>query len=119
MKDFMFIFRGSMFDAKLGKPSPEQIQSQMSEWNTWMAGIAKEGKLISGQPLAMGGKHVNGPARKLTDGPFIEGKDIVGGYLLVKADHLDEAVEISKGCPILKSEDGSVEVREILAVPII
>ena len=49
----------------------------------------------------------------VTDGPFMEGKEMVGGYLICKADSLEEAVEISKGCPILEYESGIVEVREI------
>jgi hypothetical protein len=117
MKEFMFVFRGSVQNEEVfANQSPEQMQAEMAKWNTWMGTIAQQGKLIGGQPLSPKGKVLKGTSKKLTDGPFIEGKDIVGGYLLIKASDLNEAVEISKGCPSLNSPDGSVEVREIMPV---
>jgi hypothetical protein len=118
MKEFMFVFRGPASDAeRIAKLSPEEMQADMAKWNTWMGNIANSGKLIGGQPLYPHGKVVKGASRKLTDGPFIEGKDIVGGYLLVKANDLLDAVEVSKGCPALEGPNGSVEIREIQPIP--
>jgi len=51
--------------------------------------------------------------KAITDGPFGETKDLVGGYLLVTAANLDAATELARGCPIFESETGSVEVREV------
>ena len=117
MKEFMFVFRGSMQNEEaFANQSPEQMQAEMAKWNTWMGNIAKQGKLIGGQPLYPQGKVLKGTSKKLTDGPFIEGKDIVGGYLLIKANDINDAVEISKNCPSLESETGSVEVREIMPI---
>ncbi len=117
MKEFMFVFRGDMQNEEaFARQSPEQMQAEMTKWNNWMGSIAKDGKLIGGQPLYPHGKVLKGTSKKLTDGPFIEGKDIVGGYLLIKANDIGEAVEISRGCPSLDSADGSVEVREIMPV---
>ena len=115
MKEFMLVFRSSMHNEEVfANQSPEEMQAELAKWNTWMAGIAQQGKLIGGQPLYPKGKVLKGTSKKITDGPFIEGKDIVGGYLLIKATDINDAVEISKGCPSLNSSEGSVEVREIM-----
>ncbi len=76
-----------------------------------MGGLTEQGKFVAAQPLEQSGKQVTGDKKIVTDGPFIEGKEMVGGYLICKADSYDEAVEMAKGCPILEFEDGNVEVR--------
>ena len=115
MKEFMYIFRGAIANEQaFAKLSPEDMQKEMQKWNAWMGKLASTGQLIGGQPLAPEGKVLKGTAKKVTDGPFTEGKDIVGGYLLIKAQDFSEAVELSKGCPSLQGEDGTVEVREII-----
>lgn len=117
MKEFMLVFRGARQNEEaFARQSPEQMQAEMAKWNNWMAVIAKDGKLVGGQPLHPQGKVLKGTQKKLTDGPFIEGKDIVGGYLLIKANDFDDAVQISRGCPSLDGPDGSVEVREIMPI---
>ena len=90
------------------------MQAEMELWRGWMGKLAEQGKLIDGQPLFPEGKVLTGTRKKLTDGPFVEGKDIVGGYLLIKAKDYNEAVELSKDCPQLNSDDGTVEIREIM-----
>jgi hypothetical protein len=77
-----------------------------------MGQLAQEGKLHSpGAPLQNAGKVV-AKGSVVTDGPFTEGKEIVGGYLIVKAKDINEAASISKGCPIFEV-GGTVEIREI------
>ena len=66
-----------------------------------------------GQPREHTGKLVKGKQKTVTDGPFAEAKDIVGGYTLIEARDLDQAVELSKGCPIFEFE-GAVEVRPVM-----
>lgn len=78
-----------------------------------MGALKEQGKLLGAQPLTPEGKVVRGSKKVVSDGPFMEGKEMVGGYLACKADSLEEAVEISKGCPILEFDNGIVEVREI------
>ncbi len=117
MKEFMLVFRSlKQNEEAFAQQSPEQMQAELAKWNAWMADIAGNGKLVGGQPLYPHGKVLKGTSKKLTDGPYIEGKDIVGGYLLIKADSMDDAVAISRGCPALASADGSVEVREIMPI---
>lgn len=117
MKTFMLLFRGSIQNEQAFlQQTPEEMQKEMALWNVWMEGIAKQGKLIGGEPLFPHGKVLRGTAKTVTDGPFTEGKDICGGYLVIKSESYDDAVAISKGCPTLNADSGSVEVREIMPI---
>jgi hypothetical protein len=111
MKEYLFLFRGG--DAMDAEKSPEQFQLHMQRWMEWMGDLASKGKLVGAQPLDSSGKIVKGNKKLVTDGPFMEGKEMVGGYMICKADNYDEAVDVSKGCPILEFDDGQIEVREI------
>lgn len=113
MTKFMYLFRGG--DARRAEQSPEEMQAHMEVWKTWMGNLAGKGQLVDGLPLGSGGKVVVSAGDTITDGPFAEGNDIVGGYLIVNANTMDEAVDISKGCPIFEHE-GTVEVREIMSM---
>ena len=113
MKDFLYLFRGGEDAHAMEKNAgPEAWQQHMMKWKSWMDGLVADGKYVDGQPLAMSGSVIKGSERNLTDGPFVEGKDVINGYLLIKAKDLGEASELAKGCPILDIV-GSVEVREI------
>ena len=109
MKDYLLLFRGGDY----GTQSPEESQAHMQRWAAWMTELSREGKFVGAQPLTKTGKQVKGSKKVVSDGPFIEGKETVGGYLICKADSFDGAVEISKDCPILEFDSGIVEVREI------
>ncbi len=113
MKEYLFIFRGC--DNPDAFDSPQIMQESMLKWKTWIDSIAANGKYITGQPLLPDGKVVSGKRTKITDGPFAEGKEIVGGYFLIRAESMEDAVEISKGCPGFEF-DGSVEIREVMAM---
>lgn len=112
MKEFLFLFRGGDAGRLSAQQSPEQWQQHMMKWKAWMESLTKEGRFSGGQPLDKEGKVLTGTKKKLTDGPFVEGKEIVGGYVQVKARDLNEATEIAKGCPIFE-HDGIVEVRPV------
>lgn len=111
MKEYLFLFRGG--DGNTSKQSPEKWQLHMQKWMHWMGGLQQKGQLISAQPLDGGGKQITGTKKIITDGPFMEGKEMVAGYLMCKANSYDEAVSIATGCPILEFDNGKVEVREI------
>src|SRR4051794_36833679 len=100
MKDYLLLFRGGE-GAELQK-SPEAWQAHMQRWMRWMGGLQQQGKYTGGQPLENSGKQIFGTKKVVSDGPFIEGKEYVGGYLMIKADNLDSATELSKDCPILE-----------------
>ncbi len=110
MKEFALIFR--LHDISGFKPSPEQMQERMN----WLAGIAAQNKLADkGNTLlpAPGSAKTVRPDDVVTDGPYTEIKEFVSGYIVVKADTIDEAVEMARSNPIFKI-GGNIEVREVL-----
>jgi len=111
MEKFIYLFRGGQNHAHNAKNS-QAAADNMKAWMTWMDGLAKKGILQGGEPLQPTGKQVSGKNKVVTDGPFVEAKEMVGGYLIVQAKDIDEAVEFSKGCPIF-AEEGKLEVRPL------
>jgi hypothetical protein len=110
MKEFALIFR--LKDISDFKPSPEQIQERMN----WLGSIAAQNKLVDkGNTLlpAPGTAKTVKPDNILTDGPYTEIKEFISGYIIVRAESIDEAVEMAKGNPIFKI-GGNIEVREVL-----
>jgi len=109
----MLFFRSSLpNEDAFQSMSPEEMQAEIQKWNTWIGGIAAQGKLVSSEGLYPSGKVVNGSKHVITDGPFVESKEIVGGYLMMHAASMDEAIEAAKGCPVFERE-GRVEVRQV------
>ena len=114
MSNFLFLFRGG--DENMRNLSQEEKETHMILWQKWMGKLVEEEHLIDGLPLDRKGKVVGNKGEVVTDGPFIEGAEMIGGYLIVSAKDLAEAVEISKGCPIFDYEGSTVEVREIMSM---
>ncbi len=112
MKEFMMIFRSEVNES-FG-PSPEQMQSNIKHWQDWIGGIAAQGKLAGANRLSFEGKTLK-PNTVIADGPYAEVKEIIGGYIVVKAADIDEAMEMAEGCPIL-THGGNVEVRTVLSI---
>jgi hypothetical protein len=108
MPNFLYLFRGG--DRR--SLSAQELQENMSKWGVWIKQLSQDGRFKGGDPLADTGKILSGKRKAVTDGPFGETKDVVGGYLLVTAPTLDDAIELARGCPIFEY-DGSVEVREL------
>lgn len=106
MKKYLYVFRGG--DEGFAEQSPEQIQAHMQRWGEWMGKHSAEG-----HQLHQEGKVVGKGGSILTDGPFAEGKEVLGGYVIISANDMDHAIEISKGCPIFEF-GGTTEVREIM-----
>jgi hypothetical protein len=80
--------------------SPEEIQKAIDEFYRWLSQLVEEGKMKRGQRLGIGGKTVS--RKGITDGPFGEAKEVVGGYWSILAGSLEEAAEIASGNPCLK-----------------
>lgn len=111
MKDFLMIFRNSSTPESR---SPEQMQNTMKQWQEWMGGIAAQNKLVdAGNRLAADNSCVVKPGNVVTNGPYVEMKEAVGGYTMVRAGSAEEAAELAQSCPILKV-GGSVEIREVI-----
>jgi len=110
--EYMLLFRGGDWDKGLTK---EELQQAMDRVMAWFEGLNERGKIKGAQPLGDQGRVISGTdGRFVVDGPFTETKEAVGGYLVLQADSLDEAVEIARLMPTLRYGI-SVEVRPILA----
>ena len=110
MKDFLLPFRGGL---DFTKAPQEQVQQVIQKWQGWVEDLTRKGIYNGGERLARNGASVmRGSTKQVIDGPFAEGKEIVGGYISIKADNLQQAIEISKDCPIFNF-DGIVEIREV------
>ena len=113
MKEYLFIYRNDY--SSLPKATPEQMQAEMKRWMDWLGGIAAQNKLTAaGHQLAGTGKQVK-PGDVVTNGPYSEIKEVVGGYSIVKAAGYEEAVAMAKGCPGLQMGT-HVEVRELVSM---
>ena len=96
--------------------SPEQMQAWMKQTMDWIGGIAAQNKFVSGTGLPFEGAKVittKSSKQVVTNGPFGDIKETIGGLIVVKADSFDEAVEFAKGCPVLQGEGNSMEIRKI------
>lgn len=114
MSQFLYLYRMTPPARQEAMGTPERAQQNMQRWMKWMADLDAKGHLKDrGQPLEHSGKVVSGQKKTITDGPFTEAKDLVGGFSIVEARDIDQAVELSHGCPILDG-GGSVEVRPIM-----
>jgi hypothetical protein len=109
MSEYLFLYRGGQ------RPdSPQEAQQVMQKWMAWLQDLNQRGHIRDrGQPLEPTGKVVTGKQKTVTDGPFAEAKDLVGGYTLIDAADLNQAAELSKGCPVF-DRGGSVEVRPVM-----
>jgi hypothetical protein len=117
MSEFVFLFRSTTEDQREAMGTPERAQRSLQTWLTWIRDLEANGHLNNpGQPLAVGGKVVRGKDRVVTDGPYVEAKDLVLGFLIVDARDLAQAVELAAGCPMLEGS-GSVEVRPVGTMP--
>jgi len=109
MSEFVFLYRGGE-----RATSPAEGEKVMQKWVAWMTELGQNGHMKDrGQPLEETGKVVRGKQKVVTDGPYTESKDLVGGYTLIEAKDLAQAAELSKGCPIFET-GGLVEIRPVM-----
>jgi hypothetical protein len=110
MNEYLFIYRGGIPDGP--PPSAEQMEGVMKRWTAWFGKLGEEGNLKDwGAPLQREGKRI-AAGGSITDGPFTEGKEVVGGYSIIKANDLAHAAQLAQTCPMIV-DGGSVEVRAI------
>jgi hypothetical protein len=108
---YMLLFVGMDWHKGL---SPEQTQKVSEDWMAWFKHLMKEGKAVAGHPLGFEGKSVSGKNRAVTDGPFAEAKEAIGGYFMLDVATMEEAVAIAQRCPGLPF-GARVEVRPVLS----
>ena len=107
---YMLIFRGTDWYKGL---SPEQMQQVFDRWMKWFNGLKTEGTALAGNPLEPQGKVVSGTnGRVVSDGPFTESKETIGGYFLLNVATMDQAVAVAQQCPGLP-HGIRVEVRPV------
>jgi hypothetical protein len=120
MSQFVLLFRSTNTVAENAMGTPEAAQKSMQAWLAWIRDLEAKGHLRNpGQPLERTGKVVRGKAGKspmVTDGPYVEAKDMVLGFIVIEARDLAEATDLSTGCPMLAGE-ASVEIRPVAEFP--
>jgi hypothetical protein len=106
---YLVLFRNQPAGGQLG-PSPEQMQQMFAAYKTWMEKF-KDDILDMGDKLKSEGRVVT--ASGVADGPFVETKEVVGGYMIVSAENYDDAVEVVRACPAVHAPGVSLEIREL------
>ncbi len=113
MSEFVLLYRNTTEGRRETMGSPDKMQQTMKKWRAWFDDMTRKGCLKNiGQPLDDAGKVVGGKLKAMTDGPYAETKDIIGGFSLIEARDLEEAAQIASACPVIES-GGSVEVRPV------
>ena len=109
MAKFLFVYRGAC--PKVGQMTPEERQQFMQRWEKWIGqGVQKGWMVDPGDGLTQEGRVV--AARVVTDGPFVESKEVVGGFSIIEAETIQAAALLAKGCPNVLV-GGTVEVRPL------
>ena len=117
MSGFVLLFRSTEAEHLEAMGTPERAQISLQAWLAWIRELESNGHLKQrGQPLERTGSVVRGRNKVVTDGPWVEAKDMVLGFMVIEASDLAHAIEISKGCPIVEG-GGSVEVRPVMTLP--
>lgn len=110
LQDFMMLFR---LEPNMNyQPTANDLAEQKKQWGSWIGGIASQAKLVTTNQLGFEGKQVDADL-SVKEGIHMANNTIVGGNMVVKAQSIDEAMDMAKGCPIL-AMGGSVEVRSII-----
>lgn len=112
MAKYMFIYRSSK-DQHKKEMSPDQMQQIMEAWNGWIGkGMEEKWMVDAGDALNLEGRIVN-HEKVVSDGPFAESKEIVGGYSIIQADDFDAACGLAESCPAVETPGGTIEIREL------
>ena len=110
MKNFMLLIREEMEETQ--NLPPQEFQELVEAHMKWVQELTEKGIFKGGHGLEYNGKTINNNTMVITDGPFIEAKECVGGYYIIQAADLDQAAEIARDCPSIKYK-GTVEVRPL------
>jgi hypothetical protein len=112
MSEFVFLYRSTPDEQREAMGTPERAQRSLEAYMTWIRTLESTGHLKApGMPLDRTGRVVR-QEHAVTDGPYIEVKDMVLGFIVVEARDIDEAVELAHGCPIVQG-GGSIEIRPV------
>jgi hypothetical protein len=109
MNDFLLIFRRD-FLSEEAQPKAGQLEEHLQQWQDWFKSLTEQDKLARPLQRWDGDGKVVKTSQVITNGPYVEIKESIGGLIIIKANDYEEATEIAKGCPILNL-GGNVEVR--------
>ena len=107
MAKFLLIYRDEV--EPKSQPSPEEMQGFLAMWGEWFQKFG--GKIVDGGDALLPTGRVLKAGGEVSNGPYVEAKEMLGGYSVVQAEHYEEAVTIAKECPICKV-GGMIEIRE-------
>jgi hypothetical protein len=112
MAQYLCILRGG--DDKIASMTQAGRDSHMQDWFTWVTKLVEQGAYKDGNPLDANHKMMKKKGSEIIfDGPYTESKEIVGGFMIIEAENLEEACELSKGCPIF-DVDGTLEIAQVI-----
>ncbi|XDD55218.1 YciI family protein [Leptospira sp. WS4.C2] len=114
MEDYLILMRLDIL-TKEAQPSPEQLQIYMKQYQEWVNSIVAQKKFKSGTALSTEGKVIQSN-HIITDGPYVETKESLAGFIIIQAENFEDAANIAKECPILMGEGNSVEVRKVMGI---
>lgn len=114
MDEYIIMMRLDLITQE-AQPTPEQMEGYMKMYHEWVNGIIARNRFAGGTGLSKEGKVIRS-GQVITDGPFVEIKESIAGFIIVRAESLEEATEMGAACPILFGEGNSVEVRKIVSV---
>lgn len=109
MNKYLFLYRNPPSADQ--QPSPEEMQQMQAQWEQWKDKF-KDNVVDTGDGLMHGGKWLDGNG--VTDGPYTEAKEIIGGFSIVQAESYEHALEVARACPITFMPDFSIEVRQMM-----
>jgi hypothetical protein len=112
MREYMLLFWAPTHVLSEAR-SAEDAQKSGERWHAWQKALTDAGHSVTGAQLEAEGRRVIGTEKAVVDGTF-GGDHVMGGYFVVSASSLAEAVELAKGCPVLENA-GTVEVRPVMA----
>ena len=115
MEKFIFLFRGS--DIYLPDQSSEAYEKLASKMFNWLEGLSEKGMHISSEQFSRTGRQINGSGKSVTDGPFGSLQQIIGGYTILQAAGIEQALATAMTCPILET-NANIEIRPIQDVQI-
>jgi hypothetical protein len=108
MEKYMFLFSGGDYSSL----SNDGFEKHMQKWFAWVGKLKEQDRYVSGEALLPEAKRISGTKKTVTDGPFTEAKEVVGGYFVVYAKNMNEAVEMAKDFPDFEF-NGVIEIREV------
>jgi len=118
MSQYVLLYRSTNEQSRAAMGTPEQAEKSMAKWRAWIGDMKGRKQLTDvGMPLDRTGMVIAGAQKLVTDGPYTETKEVVGGFSIIEAWDLAQAVKIASGCPILEG-GGSVEVRPVMPLDV-